>query len=391
MMARLGILVAALAAIGMLVAADGQPAVLFILGSAGVLGVLFGGGLLGVRAMARHPAPALFLLTLLFLYLPILIIIVYSFNDSRSVNVWTEISLNPYVNLLQDEGLLAAAGNSLLLAIQSGALAAILGTMAAFVLVRGRRSLGRRLSQGLILGPVILPDVVIGFSLLMVFVQAGEIFGFPTERGAHTVVLAHATLGMAYVAIVVRARLSQMDPTLEEAAQDMGARPLTAFLTVTLPLLAPAVVAGFLLAFALSLDDLVLASFTTGAGFSTLPMEVFSQVRLGVRPEVNALASLLVMTVAVLAIGGTLATRHRRLLIPAGLSLALLIPVVALRLNGSSWVTAQDLAYLLTGLLLAWVAGLVIWGGVALVRLALRQGARYRRPGHAAMAQSAEA
>lgn len=247
-------------------------------------------------------AGVVFFLTLVFLYLPILIIVIYSFNDSRSVNVWTELSLQPYRDLFADQQLLVAAGNSLLLAVQAGALAALLGTMAAFVLVRGRRSAGRRLTSGLILGPVVLPDVVIGFSLLMVFVQAGEILGWPAERGAQTVVLAHATLGMAYVAIVVRARLSQMDPSLEEAAMDMGADPLTAFLTVTLPLLAPAVIAGFLLALALSLDDLVLASFTTGAGFSTLPMEVFSQVRLGVRPSVNALASLLVALVAILTI-----------------------------------------------------------------------------------------
>lgn len=240
-----------------------------------------------------------------FLYVPILILIVYSFNESRLVTVWAGWSLKWYGSLFQNEDLLNAAWLSLRLATVAGGLAAILGTLAGLALARGGSFVGKRFFSGLVSGPLVLPDVLLGLTLLLLFVFMQQSIGWPAERGALTIVLAHTTFGLCYVTLVVQARLVGLNTALEEAAMDLGATPLKTLLVITVPLLAPAILSGFLLAFTLSLDDLVIASFVSGPGSTTLPMAVFSSARLGVKPEINALATLLIsfVTVAVLVAG----------------------------------------------------------------------------------------
>lgn len=237
---------------------------------------------------------ALLLFGYAFLYAPIAILVAYSFNESKLVTVWGGFSARWYGELLHDAAFVDAARLSFEVAAISATLSLLLGTLAAVSLSRGRG----RLTQsffGFLLGvPLVLPDVVIGLALLLAFVAAGDVVGWPAERGAVTIVIAHATIATAYVAVVVRARLGELDRSLEEAAQDLGARPLIVFLRVTLPLLFPALLAGWLLAFTLSLDDVVVAQFVTGPGATTLPMEIFSSVRLGLSPKINALGTLLV-------------------------------------------------------------------------------------------------
>lgn len=230
---------------------------------------------------------------LVFLYTPILILILYSFNASRLVTVWGGFSTKWYGELFADRAMLRAAWVSARVALASATLAAILGTAAGHAMARHP---GRRASSwlsGLIAIPLALPDVILGLSLLLLFVACS------VPRGIGTIIVAHATLGMAYVAVIVRARLSAQDRSLEEAAMDLGAPPVRAFFTITLPLMMPAVAAGWLLAFSLSLDDLILASFASGPGATTLPMKIYSQVRLGVTPEINALCTILVGLVTV--------------------------------------------------------------------------------------------
>ncbi|AWN36516.1 ABC transporter permease [Methylobacterium radiodurans] len=236
-------------------------------------------------------------LGLAFLYAPILVLAVYSFNASRLVTVWGGFSTRWYAALLSDGPLFAAAWVSLRVALLSGAVATVLGTLAALALARHGRFCSRALLTGLVFAPMVMPEVIIGLSLLLLFVGTG------LDRGIGTLVIAHATFCTGFVAVVVGARLRGLDRGLEEAAADLGAGPLRVFATVTLPLLAPAVLAGFLLAFTLSLDDLVIASFVSGPGATTLPMRLYSQVRLGVNPEINAASTLLVLgvTLAVLA------------------------------------------------------------------------------------------
>lgn len=258
----------------------------------------------------RAPLTAALALGLVFLYVPIFALIVYSFNANRLVAVWGGWSTKWYAALFHDRALLAAAWLSLRLAAAAGALSAALGTLAGIALGRGgwRRHAGRRLLGTLLGGPIVLPDVVLGLSLLLLFVVLQQATGFPARRGALTIVLAHTTFGLCYAALIVQARLVGLDRALEEAALDLGARPARVLLTITLPLLAPAILAAFLLTFTLSLDDLVIASFVAGPGATTLPMAVFSSVRLGVKPEINALASLLVAVVGLAAsLGGLLA------------------------------------------------------------------------------------
>ncbi len=244
-----------------------------------------------------------------FLYLPIAILIVYSFNDSRLVAVWSHASLRWYAALLQNAQLQDAALLSLRIAAVAATVAAVLGTAAAFALQRLRPFFGSRGFEALVMMPLVIPEVLTGLSLLLLFVVLGESIGWPGARGATTITLAHATFGMAYATVVVRARLSQLDPALEEAAAILGATPWRTFLRVTLPLLMPAIAAAWLLAFTLSLDDVVIASFVTGPGASTLPIVVFSSVRLGVSPQINALATLIVVFVGCLILVATLISR----------------------------------------------------------------------------------
>lgn len=244
-----------------------------------------------------------------FLYLPIAVLIVYSFNDSQLVAVWSHASLRWYFALLKNTQLQEAAWLSFRIAAVSATVAVALGTAAAFALQRLRPFLGSRGYEALVMMPLVVPEVLIGISLLLLFVVLGETIGWPGERGATTITLAHATFGMAYATVVVRARLSQLDPALEEAAAILGATPWRTFLRVTLPLLMPAIAAAWLLSFTLSLDDVVVASFVTGPGASTLPIVVFSSVRLGVSPQINALATLIVVFVGCLILAATLMSR----------------------------------------------------------------------------------
>jgi putrescine transport system permease protein len=245
----------------------------------------------------------IFVLGFVFLYVPIVVLIIYSFNASRLVTVWGGWSVRWYAALFDDEPLIRAAWLSVRLAFVTGLASAVLGTLAGLTLGSRGGFRGRRLFATMIGGPIVLPDVVLGLALLLLFVAVQSLTGFPAQRGALTVVLAHTTFGLCYVALIVQARFLGLDRALEEAAMDLGARPLKVLMTITVPLLAPAILAGFLLAFTLSLDDLVIASFVSGPGATTLPMAVFSSVRLGVKPEVNALATLLIVIVAVAVIG----------------------------------------------------------------------------------------
>lgn len=247
-----------------------------------------------------------------FLYGPILSVIVYSFNASRLVTVWAGFSTRWYGELLANEQIKNAALTSLEIAFLAATGALVLGTLAGFVLSRYRRFAGRSLFGVLVTGPLVMPEVITGLSLLLLFVALEQAIGWPQGRGIVTIVIAHVTLGMAYVSVVVEARLSSFDRSLEEAALDLGARPWKVFAVITLPLIAPALVAGWLLAFTLSLDDLVISSFTTGPSATTLPMVIFSSVRLGVSPQINALATLLLVFVAVaILIAGRLLARNR--------------------------------------------------------------------------------
>jgi putrescine transport system permease protein len=241
-----------------------------------------------------------------FLYLPIAVLIAYSFNDNRLVTVWSHFSVRWYGELFHN----AQIGDALLLSLRIAAVSAtvsvVLGTMAAFAMQRMGRFLGRSPFEALAMTPLILPEVLTGLSLLLLFVFLGEAIGWPGQRGADTITLAHIPFGTAYAIVVIRARLSQLDQSLEEAAADLGATPWRTFRRVTLPLLMPSIAAAWLLAFTLSLDDVVIASFVTGPGASTLPIVIFSSVRLGVSPQINALATLLVLAVSVLIVAATL-------------------------------------------------------------------------------------
>jgi putrescine transport system permease protein len=248
-----------------------------------------------------------------FLYGPILSLMVYSFNESRLVTVWGGFSTKWYGELLHNEQILGAAWLSIKIAAINASAAVVLGTLAALALVRYRRFRGRASLEVMVTAPMVLPDVIIGLSLLLLFVSMEALIGWPAGRGQSTVTLAHITFSMAYVTVVVRSRLAHMDMSLEEAALDLGARPLKVFFAITLPIIAPALVAGWLLAFTLSMDDLVIASFVSGPGATTLPMVVYSSVRLGVSPQINALATLIVVIVSIaVAIAGVLLYRQEK-------------------------------------------------------------------------------
>jgi putrescine transport system permease protein len=240
-----------------------------------------------------------------FLYLPILLLVLYSFNDSRLVAVWGGFSTRWYASLWQNEQLLEAAWVTLRVALVTATAATVLGTLAAFALVRLGRFRGRLLFTGLIYAPLVMPEVILGLSLLLLFVA------IDLDRGFWTVTLAHTSFTMCFVAVVVQSRLMTFDPSLEEAAMDLGASPLRTFLTITLPIIAPAVAAGWMLAFTLSLDDLVIASFTTGPGATTLPMRIYSQVRLGVTPEINAVSTIFIALVTLIVIAASFALKRQ--------------------------------------------------------------------------------
>jgi putrescine transport system permease protein len=227
-----------------------------------------------------------------FLYLPIILLVMYSFNDSKLVTVWGGWTTRWYSQLWSNQGLMDAARNSIIIALGSSTIATVLGVMAGFSLARVPRFLGRTLFSGMVLAPIVMPEIITGLSLLLTFIA------IDFARGILTITIAHATFAMCYVAIVVQARLAGFDTSVEEAAADLGARPATVFWRVTLPLIMPGVVAGWLLSFTLSFDDLVIASFVSGPGSTTLPMEIFSSVRLGVTPEINAVATILIGLVA---------------------------------------------------------------------------------------------
>ena len=239
-----------------------------------------------------------------FLYLPMVLLVVYSFNESRLVTVWAGFSTKWYGELLRNEEFLDAAWVTLKVAVFSSTIATVLGTMAAYVLVRAGRFRGRTLFSGMIYAPLVMPEVITGLSLLLLFIGIG------LDRGVLTIVLAHTTFSMCYVSVVVSSRLTSFDRSLEEAALDLGCSPFEAFRLVTLPIIAPAVISGWLLAFTLSLDDLVIASFTTGPSATTLPIKIFSAVRLGVSPQINALSTLLIAIVTLGVITASIVTKR---------------------------------------------------------------------------------
>ena len=235
---------------------------------------------------------------LLFIYLPMLILVIYSFNASKLVTVWGGWSLKWYVGLLDNTQLMGSVMRSLEIALYTAIAAVALGTLAAFVLTRISRFKGRTLIGGLVTAPLVMPEVITGLSLLLLFVAMAQMIGWPQERGLVTIWIAHTTFCSAYVAVVVSSRLRELDLSIEEAAMDLGAKPWKVFFLITIPMIAPSLAAGAMMSFALSLDDLVLASFVSGPGSTTLPMEVFSAVRLGVKPEINAVASLILLAVS---------------------------------------------------------------------------------------------
>ncbi|ANY15664.1 ABC transporter permease subunit [Bordetella pseudohinzii] len=232
-----------------------------------------------------------------FLYVPILSLMVFSFNDSPVVTSWTGFSLRWYGSLFNDDALLRAAWLSFKIAALTATAATIIGTWAGYVLARMGRFKGFGLYVGMLSAPLVIPEVVLGISLLLMFVEMRGHLGWPAQNGIFTIWVGHVTLCMAFVAVVIQSRIRDMDRSLEEAALDLGATPIKVFFAITLPLIAPALASAWLLSFTLSLDDVVLASFLSGPGYSTLPMEVFSRVRLGLKPEVNALATLFILAV----------------------------------------------------------------------------------------------
>ncbi|MGV1801727.1 ABC transporter permease [Agrobacterium vitis] len=242
-----------------------------------------------------------------FLYVPILILVIFSFNASKLVTVWGGFSLHWYQEIWQNDSLMDAAWVTLRVGLISASLGTVLGTMAALALVRFGRFRGRMLFSGMVYAPLVMPDVITGLSLLLLFVALN------VDRGLMTITLAHTSFTMCYVAIVVQSRLVTFDRSLEEAALDLGCPPVKTFFRITLPLILPAVVSGWMLAFTLSLDDLVIASFTTGPGATTLPIKIYSQVRLGVTPEINAVCTILIAVVTLGVIIASIGTKRREL------------------------------------------------------------------------------
>ena len=234
-----------------------------------------------------------------FLYIPIVLVIIYSFNDSKLVTVWGGWSIRWYMELFSNENILNAALLSFRIAAITATVATIFGTMAGLILARLREFRGRMLFTGMIASPLVMPEVITGLSLLLLFVSLQNFIGWPSQRGMNTITIAHITFSMAYVAVIIQSRLTEVNESLEEAAMDLGAKPARVIWDITLPIILPAMISGWLLAFTLSLDDLVISSFVSGPGATTFPMLIFSKVRLGVSPDINALATILILMVTV--------------------------------------------------------------------------------------------
>ena len=248
-----------------------------------------------------------------FLYVPMVMLVVYSFNYSKLVPVWGGFSVRWYKTLFASEEVWNALILSLKIAVINATFATLLGTLAGLALVRFGRFRGRTLFTGMISAPLVMPEVITGLSLLLLFITLNELLGWPSSRGITTITIAHITFSLAYVAVIIQSRLAGMGQDLEEAAQDLGGKPLRVMVDVTLPLLAPGMVAGWLLAFTLSLDDLVIASFVSGPGANTLPMLIYSRVKLGLRPDINALATIIIFTVAIgVTLAGWLLMRQQK-------------------------------------------------------------------------------
>jgi len=243
-----------------------------------------------------------------FLYLPIVILVIYSFNASRLVTVWGGWSLRWYIALFNDSAMVDAAWTSIRIAFVSASAATVIGTLAAITLVRAGRFKGRTAFSGLVYAPLVMPEIITGLSLLLLFVA------IDIDRGFWTVSMAHTTVTLCFVTVIVQSRLLTFDRSLEEAAMDLGCPPLRTFMTITLPLIFPAIAAGWMLAFTLSLDDLVIASFTTGPGATTLPLRIYSEVRLGVKPEINAVCTVMIAVVAVGIVAAALFSKRGELL-----------------------------------------------------------------------------
>ena len=234
-----------------------------------------------------------------FLYIPIVLVIIYSFNDSKLVTIWGGWSIRWYMELFSNENILNAALLSFRIAAITATAATIFGTMAGLILARLREFRGRMLFTGMIASPLVMPEVITGLSLLLLFVSLQNFIGWPSQRGMNTITIAHITFSMAYVAVIIQSRLTEVNESLEEAAMDLGAKPARVIWDITLPIILPAMISGWLLAFTLSLDDLVISSFVSGPGATTLPMLIFSKVRLGASPDINALATILILMVTV--------------------------------------------------------------------------------------------
>lgn len=245
------------------------------------------------------------------LYVPIVSVVIYSFNDSRLVTLWGGFSLRWYASLLQDQQLLEAALLSLRIAVVSASFATALGAIVALALQRLTRLRGRLLLSGMVTAPLVMPEIITGLSLLFLFISMAELIGWPMSRGASTITIAHITFSMAYVVVVLRSRLAAMDETLEEAAMDLGGRPVAVFFDITVPMLMPALISGWLLAFTLSLDDLVISSFVSGPGATTLPMFIFAKVRLGVTPDINAITTIIIVLVAAAVAAAAIVSNRR--------------------------------------------------------------------------------
>jgi putrescine transport system permease protein len=261
--------------------------------------------LFGAR-FARGFSKAWLALGFLFLYLPIVALVIYSFNDSPIPNVWSGFTLKWYGALADDREMLAGLGLSLQIAFYTACASVVLGTLAAFALVKYRRFTGRTLFSGMVTAPLVMPEVIIGLSLLLMLVSVQRALGFP-ERGMMTIWFGHLLLGMAYATVVVQARLQDLNPQLEEAAMDLGARPWQVFTLVTLPMISQALMSAWLLTFTLSLDDVVLSAFLSGPGSTTMPLVIFSRARLGLNPSVNAVATLIVLVVSIGVVVASLA------------------------------------------------------------------------------------
>lgn len=248
-----------------------------------------------------------------FLYIPMILLVIYSFNHSKLVPVWGGWSLRWYGELFRSPEVWDAVALSLKIAVVNATFATALGTLAGLAMVRFGRFRGRTLMGGMLAAPLVMPEVITGLSLLLLFITLNEAIGWPSERGFTTITIAHITFSLAYVAVIIQSRLSGMGETLEEAALDLGAKPFTVLKDITFPRLAPGMLAGWLLAFTLSLDDLVIASFVTGPGSNTLPILIYSRIRLGLRPDINALATIIILTVAIgVAIAGIIMMRQQK-------------------------------------------------------------------------------